>query len=458
MDENQSEKLTAINENSPAPTPRASEIEPSEWYKQAAKSAGSPGAEKIDGNYNPKASNESEASAKFVPVRPLPEGVPALNDIAEARKKAFSLYRKTKIINYVLIGVTIVLVILCLVFALMGSSSEENNWTQYVIWPLFAVVVVLFIVDIVISRVGRKRANATFGDFLEVWENDLFAMSYLQDENVADAKLGLDAKAKDVDVINTHYWAVINRLDSRARFVASYLGQALTDTELVVDCPSYSGFLDSIQYEKDQAVDEVKTVSESASDIEPSTWYSRAEKALNPYSHEEAPGAEPAPLEGESKEADGKKAKPRRSADCGAFGKFITWDYAAKTGDTIIIVRKTYDTYLPTNVAGLIYDVDAMKLLGEDFEVWSSSKEFSKKVLTPEMVTRLQDLTLDSVLLDWFFCFNKHETAFMLNLSDDVMELPFRYAPAPERLDSYAAAVRCTLRILQALKATKLGD
>lgn len=433
-------------EGAPVP-PRASDVAPAEWYRRAERAADSSEAsdiapaewyrgasaasaksdQEVEGNYNPKASNEIKGITYAV-INPLPENSTLFDDVNKNRTDLYKDYRKIKLFNWIFIGIVLVLVIAAVAIALIMAGDEEATWTPYVIWPLFGVIVVMFVISFIFTRINKKKFGARFDVFLNLWENDLFAATYLTEDGVVDATLAVNGKAKDVEVINTHYWSVINSLDSRARFICKYLGLTLTDTELIVDCPPYSSFAESIEEAKAQSGSEIVIPEGEADEAE--------------------------------KNEDAKKASKRsnRSAACGAFGKFISYDYKAKDGDAIIIVRKTYDTYLPTNVNGLVWCPEQAARLGEDFEIWASTTQFADQVLTPDMIADLTNLKLGPVLIDWFFAFNKHETAVMLNLSDDIMELPFRNAPIRERLEEYQESVHDTLNILKDLKKTGLGE
>ncbi len=394
---------------------RASDIAPAEWYRKAAEEK-----DVIQG-YNPKSSN-SRDDAKPV-FRPIPAAPVSLHDTVETERKKFhQSYRKIKLINYVIIGLIIVFVVATIAVSLV-SNAQKAPWGNYVIWPLFAITVMLFVVSIVFSSVNRKRSNLKVADYLDTWTGLLSSSAYSPIEGMSDVAYSVSAKVKDADLINTHYWSVINTVDSRNRVVGKFEGKDFSETEVIVECPPYSSFAKDIE--------EAKATSAAAgivpSEMEPSYWYKKVEG------------------DGGHSSAGLFKTEQKRAASrvptIGAFGKFISVDLSSD-GDTLIVVRKSAETYQPTHVTGLIYAPEIAEQIGEDFLVWTSSREFARRVLSASVIENLQLVQTNDVVIDWFLSFTPHGLSFMLNLSDDVMELPFNSTPADSKFGVYFSAVK----------------
>lgn len=383
-----------------------------------------------DGEYNPKA--VKTAQAIFVPVTASYKEKGSFHDYVDAIRLDFKKdYGKTKIVNWSVLAIVLLLSVGTVVAAFLSSSDSGNTWGNYVIWPLFALAIVGFVVYLIISSSLKKKNYKSIAVYLDRWAESQAAVAYLDEDGITSAQYSCDGKVRDIDVINTHYWARINAIDSRNRVVAKFLGRELTDTEISVSVPPYSEFV------KDLA--DVKVVEEPQEKAEPA--------ALE--------AAEP--VKEETKKA---KAKPKaiRAQDVGAFGKILTYDLKASEGNVLIVVRKVSDSYLPTHVKALVSLPALARELGPDFVVYASSLEFAEAVLSAKGVKEeLQGLVDNTVLFDWFFAFNSHGSYFVFNYSDDIMVLPVYVTPASDKLMEYATDVKHALAVFKSLADNKIG-
>ena len=407
---------------------RPSDREPSHWYQGALIHAAPVDMEQ--GEYHPQSTRT--ATANFKPVPALPEGKSLARIVEDARLKFRESNRGLRIANYVLIGVMVALVVATIVVALVASATSAS-WGNYVTWPLFALVIVAFVAIMILSSVSKKHSQAKLATYLEHWCADMAGAAYLDVEGVENVQYAIDGHVRDADLINTHYWAVINAIDSRNRILFTFDGVSAADTEVIVECPPYTSFAADIEELKEL------TAPAAASDRDPSYWYAMADNG--------APARE---------SADPTKSSAGRSASIGAFGKFLTFDVRA-TG-SVIVVRQAADTYLPTHLKDYTYMPDVAAQLGEDFIVWGSSREFVRSVLTEKVIAELKAFERNDVLLDWFLSFNNHGLYLMLNFSDDVMELPFKGTPKQARLRCYPDAVEHGLAAVRTIVDEKLGQ
>lgn len=407
---------------------KASDREPSYWYEKAQGESGNTVIALSEGYYNTAASNESSGAQNYSPVEPPVEGVTYRDAIDVERVRFHAHFRKMKAINYSIVAVCLVLIVATIVVALVANSTSAT-WGNYVIWPLFALAVVAFIVSAVFSHFVKKKNNVLLSDYLDRWCDLMASSAYSSQEDVTDLEFCVDAKVLDADLINTHYWSVINAVDSRNRVVGKLGDISFSDTEVIVEVPPYSRFAKDIEERKYRAIVQDEQYM-PASDRVPSYWYTQAYLQV---SEDSAPLEEP------------KRDSNSRAANIGGFGKFICFDTKAGKGEGIIVVRAVKDTYPPTDVREYKFDTEASELMGDDFVVWSTSREFSRKVLTASIIQILKSLPCDETLQDWFFVYNSKELAFFLNFSDEIMELPFKTLPEEERLNRYSDAVHSVL-------------
>ena len=391
-----------------------------------------------DGFYNTAVSNQGAGAETYSPVVPPVEGVSYVDSVEVERIRFFSHYRKMKIINYCIVGVVMALIVAVIVLVLVSNTTGNGStWGPYAIWPLFGLAIATFIVASVFSHFVKKGNNVLLNAYLDRWCDLMASWGYQGEEGVTDLEYCPDAKVQDADIINTHYWTVINAIDSRNRIVGRLDGVLFSDTEVIVECPPYSTFaveIESAKY-KDVSSPAAEEVADS-SEQDPSFWYSRA-------------------YDGEGQTApdttEDRRDPHARAANIGGFGKFLSFDIRAQRGEGLIVTRTVSDSYPPTDIRGLSFNQDAASLLGEDFTVWSSSEEFARKVLTSEVVEILQGLENDGILMDWFMSFNSNELSFLLNFADEVMELPFRTMPSEQTLLRYPLAVKRCLKVARLL-------
>ena len=407
---------------------RPSDREVSYWYTRAITDAVPTDIE--EGSYNPQPESRAKAVTRFKPVKPIPEGTPLVRAIEDDRMKFREAYKTSRIFSYVIIGVLVALIVATIAVALVANLTKAT-WGNYVIWPLFALVIVVFVVSVIFSSVSKKKDNYKLSLYLDSWENDMAASAYVGQNGVADLQYSIEAKVRDADLINTHYWAVINSIDSRNRVVFTLNGVACSDTEVIVETPVYSGFAEEIEEAK------ANSDTEKPSEREPEFWYSNAEGKRETQSEDYGI-------------LDKVKKISERAPNIGAFGKFIASDFRSD-GGSLIVVRKVSDTYLPTHVKGLRFLPDVAESLGEDFVVWASDREFAKDVLTQEVRDQLLSLEPNGILVDWFLSYNPHGCYAMLNYSDDIMELPFKGTPKASRLKNYSDDVGYVLTVLRNL-------
>lgn len=399
-------------------------------------SEAAPKVPEVEGTYNPKQSIDPN-QAVFYPLKDVLEGKTLNGYVDEIRKTFLKSFQKGRVVNYVLIGSVVFFAVVTMVFSFVSNSNASiQSWSNYVIWPLFGITVAMLIVSLVVSSSVKKKTNRLIVPYLSAWANATFEAAYGKNPNVTEASYSVDGKVSDIDVIDSHYWATIVSLDSRNKFVCKYKGKVLSDSELVVQVPPYSEFASGI-------AEQIQAQQPKPDETAPE------EKAKEEEADQKA--------EAEAKANESKKG-PTKNPNVGAFGKYMAYDLKAKDNAAIIVVRRTEETYLPTNVKAYRFFEAKAKELGDDFVIWADSEATVDKVLTPEVKKTFQSMATNSVLLDWFFAFNPKGAFFCFGYSDDIMELPLKVTPSEAKLMEYPLNAQKALSVFDSLIASHLGE
>lgn len=344
--------------------------------------------------------------------------------IENARKNFVKNYRSNRLGANISVGIFAFFIVATAVVYFTLSQTENKTLYNCLMWPFFGLAIVALVCFLILSNVGKKKSYKEIGNYLDIWTDSFISDAYVGKPGVDNVTYSIDGKVDDWSIINTHYFATIDSIESRSHVVMDYYGKALCDTEVSISVPVYNEFVNRIALEK---------VIEDPN---------KAEEV-----NEEQPVAE------EDKKDKKKKANNGRSPYVGGYGKFLSYEVNAKNpNDYLIVVRKVKDTYLPTNVHGLTrFDNLAGELLNNDYVIWASDEKFVRETLKPAIIEAMQKMTPNSVLQDWFFTFNKSEAAFMLNYSSAIMELPMYDKVQENNVEQYPHDVELALTVFKNL-------
>lgn len=386
--------------------------------------------ESQSGVYN-KDKQDVEKNAVYVTPQGKVDGVNVklYDAIEESRVKFLRGYKKGRLPGAIALGAFVVFIIPTIIVFLLMNTMEDKTLFTALLWTFVSLAAVSLVIYTVFSFFSKKKLSVSINDYLSTWTDSFVSDIYVGQKDVENVSYSVEGKVDDWSVIKTHYFATINDIASRSHIVMDFLGKALCDTEVSISVPPYSDFAKQIALEK--------VVNDSSKPVE------------------EVPEVKEEPENDNKKKRDNKTLN-ERMPNVGGYGKFIS--YAVKADDPnsyLIVVRKVKDTYLPTNVHGLTrFDNLASELLDDNFIIWASDEAFTRKVLSSEIVDELKALEPNSVLLDYFFAFNKNEAAFMLNYSSAIMELPMYKGTDASSLEQYPNDVHHVMNIFRSLADT----
>lgn len=381
-------------------------------------------SEEPEGVYTKK---ESDIQKNFVYKTPTGKvdnrNVFLADTIEGARTKFLKSYKSNKLGGTISVALFATFLVATAIIYLLLSQSENKALYNGLIWPFLSLSIVSLICFIFLSSRGTKKSREEIQNYLDTWSDSFVSAAYCGREGVENISYSVEGKVDDWSVINTHYFATIDSIDSRCHVVMDYLGKAYCDTEVSITVPLYSDFAKRIASEK--------VISSSSKNEEETT---------------------DADVDDQPKK-DKKVETRQRSPYVGGYGKFISYSLKAKgDNDHLLITRETKESYLPTNVHGLTrFDNLAEKYFGEGYVIWANDAKFVEEVLSDDVIAQLEALEINNVLEDWFFTFNKKGAAFMLNYGKAIMELPMYekvHADEVEKYPNDISHVLSTFKIL----------
>lgn len=302
--------------------------------------------------------------------------------IEENRSKFMKNYNKGKRIQMISFAVIVFLFIAAII--LMFMQNEKLQWLLYTI---LGVAVVAFIGAMVINSKFKKSAFSSIDDYVSTYFAgfDSFAFG---DERLIDTKMSTTAKIINDEVIQTHYFDVINSINSRNRIEAEYLGRLLTATDAAVRVP---------------ASEQTATAGRKKTD------------------------------------------------NIGFYGRFFSYDFAYE-GPHFMILRKGDNdicTALPTYLDG--YEEIVIEDLDERFVVYTTDVEKGSVALTKEIIEALKNHETNPRLLDYFVTINNFGIRVGCNYSDELMAVPLEKPLSVEVIEQHKTDVSAVLDLIAAV-------
>lgn len=302
--------------------------------------------------------------------------------IEENRSKFMKNYNKGKRIQMISFGVIVVLFIAALILMFL-----QNNQLQWLLYTILGLAVVAFIGAMIINSKFKKSAFSSIDDYVSTYFAGFDSYAF-GDKRLIDAKMSTTAKIINDEVIQTHYFDVINSINSRNRVEAEYLGRLLTATDAAVRVPA----------------------SEQAA-------------------------------------TTGRK----KTDNIGFYGRFFSYDFAYE-GPHFIVLRKGDNdvcTALPTYLDG--YEQIIVEGLDERFVVYTSDVENGPAALNGKIVEALKNHETNPRLLDYFVTINNFGIRVGCNYSDELMAVPLEKPLSVEVVDQHRIDVSAVLDLIAAV-------
>ena len=319
---------------------------------------------------------------------------PLTKDITDSFLEFKKLTKLPKIIELVTMILTFSVIITSLVLVFTVASSNKIA----VIVALIVTAVVL-IASFVVSRIFSRKKTRHTTKYLKDYETIINGAT-AKELKIKEAKMAVAGKIDDQDVIQTHYFATINSIQSRGIVEGKRNNKGIRIGEVAVVVPPTT-FEDANQL-PNKFVDIEGKVVEVTKPSEPVK--------------EEVP---PTP----SLFGNKKRMEPTEIY-LGLFGKLFSYDLILDSSESFIVAfRGPYKTtYLPNYLTGF----DAVKLdgLNKDIIVYAVDINKSKKFFDKKGIELLNRISVDDDFTSGFITGNSYGIRVGLNLSDRVMQLP----------------------------------
>lgn len=390
--------------------------------------------EEEQGEYNP--TNNQNKTINFISATNVLNNVDFPTYTEALRADFNKSIKKGKGVNIFLNIGLLCFAIATVVFAFIGMNKTAT-WITALLWTCLAIALIFLIISLVFSSQYKKRNNGLGYKYEKDFTDAYIDYLYLNRSGISGMQFSIEANAKDADVINTHYWATINYISSRLRIVSLYNDIEFTDTEILMSCPRYSTF--------------VRDIEEYFAKFEPQDMQNLQEETKEDLNSAPVSKENPNPTEKKETIATNSDA---RSPELGAYGHFFTYKIKAQhVTDGLIVVRTVSDTYLPTNVKGYKRFNEYKDILGEDFLVLSTGKEFAEKILTPENIESLKNIQINNSTLDYFLSFNHHGCYVLMNSTEDLINVPTNWKADYSKYENFSNNITEMLKIFSAIKA-----
>ncbi len=334
--------------------------------------------------------------------------------------------------------ISIVLMLSAFVAVLLLMFLRNENTPNWVTWVVLVIALVVIIGAFVLSTVFNKKNAAVAKEYLGAYE-ELLNGFVLSDMNVEDAKICVDAKIEDKQIIEAHYFKVINKIESRAIVEGSRNSYGFTLGEVAVvippvkisDCnkkPEDLLELDGTAYIP-SPVENTLTGTQEV----PAKDMTLVDLKLN----EELNGKD-----AKKKSKDEQKAQANASDEVssGLFGKYYAYDRSVKSEESVIITfmgSKEY-TVLPDYTTG--FKALHVPGLRSNIVVYAADPKESAKFFDEQGVALLNAITPNMTVQSLFISLNSYGSKCGIMLSDDIMQLPIKKLGSLGAYDAYKEA------------------
>ena len=305
--------------------------------------------------------------------------------LLEIQNRYLKQNRNRKLIN----GILLLLLLISIIGTLIGAfAGYQNSQLHVVLWISLGLTIVFLIAFLIYTYLSDKKSYLWFATFATDWFKAIATDTYCDKTDLSDFFFSPGGLVPDEEVINSHYWSTIDKIYSRDRIIGKYKGIPFSETEISVKAP---------------------VQKESLKSNNPSLTYPTKPLAeIN--------------------------LKPRNS-NVGAYGKYYV--LSLKATFSLLIVKKRWDTYLPTFIQNLQHEQKLSSAIGNDFSVWCDNRQKAEEILDSEMIEVLRRFTESHAILDGFLALNPEGTYLLVNYKDKALSLPVSNLIQIETINAY---------------------
>lgn len=389
-------------------------------------------ADELDGEINLQ--NTVTAEAYFKPVNYVYDGFANIDDeIENVRKSYLAKLKKSKVFNFVAIGVMLVAFIaVILVFFL--NKNKELAWITYTVLGISAVLIVAsFIMTSHFAKKDAKQIHAYLGDY-----EDTLAGYLLYKMDVESPVICPDAKVDETAFIQAHCYRTISSIDSRSVLECTRKNHKLVISEMAAiippvnlskanEMPKEYINLDGTPYIEPDLDDTFTGTTELQDKDMTLVDIDLADEANNTN------GAEKKAKDVEKN----KKNNENKTNRYGLFGRFYAYDLKVASDESFILYFMGDRDF--TNLPDYLTGFKATKVPGlrNNIICYVANPTQAKKFFDAESVALLNAIVPNQIVQSLFISVNSFGTRIGVNLSDDIMNVPVKNRQTPGSVEAF---------------------
>lgn len=333
-----------------------------------------------------KVNSDSEL---FKPLEDYSKDIPGDEAVSLLQKDFSQNLKKANIFSKVTS-----IILIAGVAGLLASVIAGVNW---LIWTILGVVIVLMIVAFIFQRRANKDLSAQADKYISQAIETIDSYAFDQ-EGLTNKQFSVKSRVALDDLVEAHYFDVIQKFNSRNIVTATYLGETLKVGEVACMNP----------------------YQEAADDTQNT--------------------AQPVKKKGKVPEAS-----------YGIFGKYFSYPLLLSENASFILTLKGPNCYLPTYLDG--YTEVTTDRLKSSFVCYTDNKAVFDNVLAnDELVELLNSFNPDEHMENMFLSVNPHGLKICLNYNESVMEVPTVGSVKGQPYTHFKQDVRKVLDIIAQLK------
>jgi len=328
---------------------------------------------------------------KEKPIQIQLSGLEPVEDIeayVEGKRKPFYSYLfKTRLVSYIIIGTVLAIVIALFILLFVKHPESQNDVFNVITYVLLGVVIAGVIANLVYSRMITKKQTVVMNQYIVDIVGQIHATCFGPGVGLDDAVVYPNVKIDVQDVINAHLYTIINRVESRSYLTATLNGIALRSADIATVVPN--------------------TIVKLSNNV---------------------------PLRGQESYA--------------IYGRFFAYDKPLASKEALIICRNENNCVLPDHLNR--YQPVEVPSLNSAFTIYATSEEVCHQVLTEEIVSKLNEFTVEAPLLNYIISWNECGLYVATTYNDDYMAYPVN-KPVKEKV--YSSVANDTKKILDIIKS-----
>lgn len=388
-------------------------------------------ADSVDGEYNGVGNVEIDPSF-FKDLPPYDNYKSCDDQISVVVEESFAKIKKFSLFSTIGSIVMIACFIAVLVTIYLTGGKADLAWVQ---WTVLGLAVATVIGMGVMNHFMNKKRTAVYKEYFAKYENTLngYIVAGLK---VNNPQIALDAKIADSDIIQAHYFKMINSIDSRAVVDGTRNGYAFRMGEVAVVIPAVD-------------IEEANKSPEDFVNFD-GLPHILTPVEINTTSTQEISGLDMTKIDQElvnevQQKMDGDKkanvipARGRQSSTInnGIFGRLHAYDMKVKSDESFIIAFKGDKrfTCLPDFLTG--YTPIYVPNLRNTIIVYAVNSHKIAPFFDEEAVKILNEMRTGLIVQSAFISVNSYGTKVACNLSDDIMRLPQKKLNSVGSYDAY---------------------